>query len=164
MSPHTEALTQFRRGSAAVTPELPALFVLEPAATATASVVNAWRPRATIQQFDATRPSGLDALRPALVHALDHLALRALVVCGEGSVRPDWSAAGEGLLALCHALGADPEVGRRLRRGAVRLEALYFDRVEGDVYHWSAKERRYALLTDGALAELFARIDSPGPS
>lgn len=164
MTPQTEALTQFRRGSAVATPELPALFVLEPAATATASVVNAWRPRATLQLFGATQPSGLDTLRPALAHALDQLELRALVVCAEGSVRPDWAAAGEGLLAVCHALGADREVGPRLRRGAVQLEALYFDRLEGDLYRWSVTDRRFVLLSDGALTELFARIGSSGPS
>jgi hypothetical protein len=158
MRPATRALATFRRRDEESAAPLPALFVLEPEMSATAAVTASWSPASSLQVLGATDERGLAAGRATIERAVREQAVRTLVLCGEGTVRPDQARDRERLLAACAALRDDPGLGGVLRASGVAVEALWFDRREGDVYLWDVATRRFELLTDLELERFFAEI------
>lgn len=153
MSIATHALVAFRRGldgSFGKAP-LPAVFVMEPSASAAAAVTASWCPVSSVQVLDATRPVGVPAVRSTIDHAVGRLAARTIVLCGEGSGRPDQSSDRELLFATGMALLEDPTLASTLRSRGVTLEVLWFDRSDGDIYRWDPGARRFELLADEGL-------------
>ena len=155
----TQALARFRRQSdTPLTAPLPALFVMEPGMFVTAAVTNSWCPVSSLQTLNATERAGLAAGRGTIEHAIHQLAVRTVVFCGEGTVRPDQAEGRERLLGACVALHDDPVLGPALRSHAVAVEALWFDTMEGDVYGWDAATHRFDLLADDGLERFFAKV------
>ena len=155
----TRALARFRRQSdTPLTAPLPALFVMEPGMFVTAAVTNSWCPVSSLQTLNATERAGLAAGRGTIEHAIHQLAVRTVVFCGEGTVRPDQAEGRERLLGACVALHDDPVLGPALRSHAVAVEALWFDTMEGDVYGWDAATHRFDLLADDGLERFFAKV------
>jgi len=160
MSFATEALRSFRsRGHGSLgESRLPAVFVMEPTMSITAAVTASWCPISSLQTLGATERGGVGAGRATIEHAIELLAARTVVFCGEGTVRPDQAADRERLLGACVAVNDDAVLGHALRSRAVAVEALWFDTVEGDIYRWNAKTRRFDLLADGGMERFFADI------
>ena len=155
----TQALATFRRRSdTRLTPPLPALFVMEPGMFVTAAVTASWCPVSSLQTLNVTERAGLAAGRGTIEHAIHQLAVRTVVFCGEGTVRPDQAEGRERLLGACVALHDDPVLGPALRSHAVAVEALWFDTMEGDVYGWDAATHRFDLLADDGLERFFAKV------
>lgn len=155
----TEALATFRRrGNAQFAPPLPAVVVMEPGVFVTAAVTASWCPVSSLQTLNVTEFSGLAAARGTIEHAIHQLAVRTVVFCGEGTVRPDQAEGRERLLGACVALHDDPVLGPALRSHAVAVEALWFDTVKGDIYCWDAATRRFELLADDGLERFFAKV------
>ena len=155
----TQALATFRRRSdARLPPPLPAVIVMEPGMFVTAAVTASWRPVSSLQTLNVTERAGLDAGRGTIEHAIHQLAVRTVVFCGEGTVRPDQAKGRERLLGACVALHDDPVLGPALGSHGVAVEALWFDTVEGDIYRWDAANRRFDLLADDGLDRFFAKV------
>ena len=124
----------------------------------TAAVTASWCPVSSVQTLGATERSGIAAGRGTIEHALDRLAARTVVFCGEGTVRPDQTSDRERLLCACAAVHDDPVLGPALRSRAVAVEALWFDTAEGDVFRWNAKTRGFDLLADDGLERFLSDI------
>jgi len=160
MSFATQALATFRRRNQASLDEspLPAVFVMAPTMPVTAAVTASWCPRSSLQMLGATERAGIGAGRSTIEDAIRGFAVRTVVFCGEGTVRPDQAAERERLLGACVAVHDDPVLGPALRSWAVAVEALWFDTAEGDIYRWNAQTRRFDLLLDDGLERFFADI------
>lgn len=156
----TQALATFRRRAIDAQTErpLPAIFVLEPGMCVAAAVIASWHPVSSLQLLGATERAGAGAGRGTIEHAIDRLGAQTVVVCGEGTVRPDHGADRERLLGACLALVDEPVLGPVLRARAVTVEALWFDSSEGDIYLWDVGTRRFELLADQGLERFFANI------
>ncbi len=137
-----EALREYRtRSSRIEAPTLPAVFVLCSDAHACAETVAAWRPALVVQLL-----AGADQLAAISAAEVRASGASAIVICGHAScVERDGR---ERLLERCRAVVEHHELGPLVRDAKVRLEALYFDEPEGDVFRWDAPTRRFELLSD----------------
>jgi|GEM_PF-3471326 len=160
MSFATPALATFRREGLQSCGDLPlpAIFVMEPAMPMTSAVTASWCPVALLQMLGATQQSGIAAGWATIEHAIYTLSACTVVVCAEGTVRPDRSTDRERLPGVCMAIQDDPVLSQVLRSRGVAVEALWFDTAEGDIFRWNAKGRRFDLLADDGLARFFADI------
>ena len=161
----TQALATFRRRTIDAQTEraLPAVFVLEPGMCITAAVVASWHPVSSLQLLGATSRAGVGAGRGTIEHAIDRLGARTVVVCGEGTVRPDQGPDGERLLGACLALIEEPVLGPVLRARDITVEALWFDTAEGDIFLWQVGARRFELFADQGLERFFTTIVERSP-
>ena len=133
---------------------LPAVFVLEPGAYVSASVIAFWNPASTLQVLGGgQRPSEM-GVRTVIEHAVRYFQARTVVVCEEASRPPGAGAEEERLFARCHERLADPGVAALVREKGVAIEALWFDASEGDLYLWKPTAKHFELLADTGL-ELF---------
>jgi len=156
----TQALVTFRRRTVEAQSEhaLRAIFVLEPGMCITSAVVASWHPVSSLQLIGATDRTGVGTGRVTIEHAIDRLGARTVVVCGEGTVRPDHGPDGERLLGACLALMEEPVLGPVLRARDIAVEALWFDTVEGDIFLWHVGARRFELLSDQGLERFFSAV------
>jgi len=156
----TQALATFRRRTidAQMESGLPAVFILEPGMCLTAAVVASWHPVSSLQLLGVTDRAGVGAARSTIEHAVDRLGAGTVVVCGEGTVRPDHGLGGERLLGACMSLMEEPVLGPLLRARDITVEALWFDTVEGDIFLWHVAGRRFELLADRGMERFFANV------
>ena len=147
-----------RRALPAELPELPALFVLEPGMALAARTVASWKPITTLQVLGGLEHIRDLSVRWTLEHGICHLGARTVVVCAEGFAPP--SAIGEGarVLASCHRLVEDAQLGPMLRDRHVAVEALYYDRSDGNVYRWVSSARQFERLQGASQTAFFDAI------
>jgi hypothetical protein len=147
-----EALREFRmRATRVEPPTLPAVFVLCSDAHACAETIAAWRPAFVVQLL-----AGADQLAAISAAEVRASGAKSIVICGHTScVERDGR---ERLLERCRAVVEHVELGALLREGRVRLEALYFDEPEGDVFRWDAAARRFELLSDPDVERLLSSL------
>lgn len=158
------ALDLFRRRAIerAMENPLPALFVLDPRMHASAAVVSSWDPVSTLQVMGGARRPEQSVVRDTLLHAIELLGARSVVICGEGERPPQLGPDTDELFASWRALLEDSVLGPLVSRRAITVEVLWFDTQEGDVYRWSTQDKRFELLSDLGVMRLLAELKERG--
>ncbi len=155
-----EAIWKFRRR--AIEPEhevaLPAVFVLGDDMHVTARVISSLEPLSILQLRGGARQTRAAEVATTIEHAVERLGARTVVVCAQGAHPPDTCSGGERLLGDCQWLEDHLWLARVFRERSVSVEALYFDVVEGDIYWWCARAKRFELLADTGLAAFVSRL------
>ncbi|MBL8950582.1 MAG: hypothetical protein JNK82_07395 [Myxococcaceae bacterium] len=139
---------------------LPAVFVLEPHMCAAAALVAEWDPVATVQLPNVTRCPDQLGVRGSLLHAIEVMGARTLVMCGEGAGPPSYGGGVEHVFTGCQALLDDECMGPLLSCGAVVLEVLWFDTRGDGLHRWNPAGGGFKLLSAASTAELVAELRS----
>lgn len=136
---------------------LPAVFVLEPTMYLASAVVASWDPASMMQVVGGVSCPARESVRETIGWAIAAQRVGTVVLCGEGDTPPGPDASP---LAACRALVEDRVLGKLIEEQGVTLEALWFDRHEGDIHRWDREARRWTWLSDLTLTAFFAELRS----
>lgn len=164
MSIATPALSHYRRRGLETTEDhvLAACFVLEPHMAITAGVVASLHPASILQVHGGARCTNDATVAKTIEHAVEKLGVRTVIVCAEERLPPEMTPRRERLFFDLHTLVDHPWLGRMFREHDVRVEALWFDTVEGDIHRWDSDQKRFELLADDGLHGLILDIRRRG--